>query len=115
MFKSYRVVLLSLAAALAVGLGLAAALWFTRDRPVQPPQPRAVQPGAPGHSGRVLSPQELARISAPPHTPADTLFFQRMIQHHMQAIQMAALVDERAASADLPVFAQRVLVSQQDE
>ncbi len=115
MFNSRRAVPLALAAALALGLGISATLWLSRDSADEPPPRRVVQPGAPGQSGRTLSPQELARISAPPHAPADTLFFQRMIPHHAQALQMAALVKERTASTDLPVFAERVAVSQQDE
>ena len=77
--------------------------------------PRTVQPGAPGEEGRELSDEEAAAIDVPAHTPADTAFVQGMIAHHQQALAMAALVEARTGRDDLPVLAERVRVSQEDE
>lgn len=109
--------LIAAAAALLLGGGVFAVVQLTgNDGPQQPPQQaRVVQPGAPGQTGRTLSPQELASMPAAPHRGADTLFFQQMIPHHGQALEMAALVNDRTASTDLPLLAQRITVSQQEE
>jgi uncharacterized protein (DUF305 family) len=99
----------------AVGLGV-----FLATRP--DPQPRdqstttrVVQPGAPGQPGRTLSADELASISPPRHTTADTLFMQRMIRHHAQALEMTALVADRTSSRDVSLLAQRIEASQREE
>ncbi|GIH11597.1 lipoprotein [Rhizocola hellebori] len=115
MWTSRRAVLLAAAAVAVLGSGGYALVRFTGGEPSAAPPPRVVQPGAPGQTGRTLSPQELARMSAPPHTLADTLFFQRMIPHHAQALQMTALVKGRTVSTELPLLAERISVSQQDE
>jgi uncharacterized protein (DUF305 family) len=109
-------ILLAVAAALLLGVGLFIFTAFgPESEPEGAPPPRVVQPGAPGQSGRTLSPQELASLSAPRHTAADTAFFQRMIPHHEQALQMAALVKERTSNPDLPLFAERIAIAQRDE
>jgi uncharacterized protein (DUF305 family) len=115
MWTSRRAVLLAVAAALLLGLGLFVAFGPENDEPASGPPPRVVQPGAPGQSGRTLSPQEIASLSGPRHTAADTAFFQRMIPHHEQALRMAALVKERTSNPDLPLFAERIAISQRDE
>jgi uncharacterized protein (DUF305 family) len=76
---------------------------------------RTVQPGAPGEESRELSDDEAAAIEAPEHTPADVIFVQDMILHHSQALEMAALVDERTERTDLPLLAERITVSQEAE
>lgn len=48
-------------------------------------------------------------------TPADVAFMQGMIGHHAQALVMSALVRERSAHPQLPLLAERITVSQQDE
>jgi uncharacterized protein (DUF305 family) len=53
--------------------------------------------------------------ATPGHTPADVRFMREMIGHHAQALEMAALVPERAARPDLRLLAERITVSQQDE
>jgi uncharacterized protein (DUF305 family) len=53
--------------------------------------------------------------AAPGHTPADVRFMRGMIGHHQQALEMAALVPERAARPELRMLAERITVSQQDE
>jgi uncharacterized protein (DUF305 family) len=76
---------------------------------------RTVQPGAPGEGGRELSDDDVAGIETPGHTPADTGFMQGMLVHHAQALEMAALVDERTSSDDMPILAERITVSQEAE
>src|SRR5262245_42762957 len=73
-----------------------------------------VQPGRPGETGRVVP---LDKIEPPDtgYTDADVRFMQGMIRHHAQALEMTGLVAGRTGSADLPLFAKRVEVSQKDE
>jgi uncharacterized protein (DUF305 family) len=74
-----------------------------------------VQLGAPGESGRTLSPDELDSIEAPGHAPQDVAFMQAMIPHHRQALEMTAMVEDRAADPQLALLAERIEVSQLDE
>ena len=74
-----------------------------------------VQLGAPGESGTPLSPDEVEDIEGPTYTDADVAFVQGMIPHHRQALDLTALVADRAADPDLPVMAERIEVSQADE
>jgi uncharacterized protein (DUF305 family) len=108
------VVIVSAVVALAAAVGVGVALSRSDGTPEGPP-PRVVQPGAPGQSARTLSPDELGRLSAPPHAAADADFMRRMIPHHAQALEMTALVADRSASPDLPLLARRIEVSQRDE
>jgi hypothetical protein len=59
MFTSRRTILLAVAAVLVLGLGVSAVVWLTGGKPDAPPPPRVVQPGAPGQTGRTLSPEEV--------------------------------------------------------
>jgi uncharacterized protein (DUF305 family) len=77
--------------------------------------PNVVQPGAPGETVRELSPDELETIETPTHTEADVTFMQDMILHHRQALTMTALVPERTKRKDIPLFAERIEISQTDE
>ena len=77
--------------------------------------PPVIQPGAPGESGRTLSPGELARLSAPPHNQADVLFVTQMIPHHAQALQMTGLVAGRAEAPEIAVLARRIEQTQTEE
>jgi len=80
------------------------------------PTPRIVQPGAPGEPNRVLTASEAAELTSPAaHTEADVRFMQMMIPHHAQALEMTALIADRTASEDLPLFARRLDISQADE
>jgi uncharacterized protein (DUF305 family) len=116
MFSSRRRILISAAVALvALGLGTFVVLQLTGGDPEQPPGPRVVQPGAPGQSGRPLSGDDLSSLSPPGHTGADTLFMQRMIPHHWQALEMTALVAGRGASREVSLLAKRIEISQRDE
>lgn len=110
-----RLVWLAVAAAVVLGLGLFVAIQLIDDPPEQASRVRVIQPGAPGQSARTLSNGELSSLAPPRFTIADTLFMQRMILHHGQALEMTALVKGRNASPDLPPLAARIEVSQRDE
>lgn len=76
--------------------------------------PRTVQPGAPGEESRELD-EDAADVAPPEHTEVDVEFAQRMIVHHQQALDMAALVAARTQRDDLPQLAERVTVAQEAE
>jgi uncharacterized protein (DUF305 family) len=73
-----------------------------------------VQPGAPGMSGKVLSP---ATAAAKPRTPAaaDIEFMQGMIHHHSQAVDMTDLMPARTHNKKLLALGKRISISQTDE
>lgn len=79
------------------------------------PDVRVVQPGAPGEATRTVSREELPTNTRLPHTDADVEFMQGMIPHHAQALDMAALVEERTRSQDIRLLAKRIEISQRDE
>jgi len=84
-------------------------------RPASAPA-RIVYPGAPGEPSRVQRPVvALERTAGPQHTATDVAFMRDMIMHHAQAVQMTALVPDRAASAEVRQLAQRIERSQDDE
>ena len=74
-----------------------------------------IQPGAPGESSRVISPEAAASLLPPSHTAADVQFMQGMIAHHAQALEMTELLKARTRSDDMRRLAQRIEVSQADE
>ncbi len=96
---------------LAVVLLLAAGCTADAD----PDAPRVVQLASPGGTNRVLTESEAAQLEAPQHTPADVAFVQSMIPHHAQALEMTELVVDRTSRADIPLLAERIEISQQDE
>ena len=77
--------------------------------------PVIVQPGAPGASSRVVSPEAATDRSKVGYTTADVQFMQGMIHHHSQAIDMTALVPDRTTREDMRKLGQRIEVSQADE
>ncbi|GAA3744470.1 DUF305 domain-containing protein [Plantactinospora mayteni] len=118
MFPSRRRLLIAVpATVVALGVGLFAVLRFTGDPPAEPAAAtRVVQPGAPGQAGRILSPAEQSKLPPPPaHTGSDVQFMQRMIGHHAQALEMTALVADRAESPEVSLLAGRIQTSQRDE
>ena len=78
-------------------------------------QARAVQPGAPGESTRVLSHEELTADPGPLHTEADVRFMQGMIAHHAQALDMTSLIPTRSDRPDLLLLSRRIEISQKGE
>jgi uncharacterized protein (DUF305 family) len=79
----------------------------------QQPAP-IVQPGAPGHSNKILDP---ATAEAPPRPPsdADVAFMQGMIMHHGQAVEMTALLSTRSHDPEVQALGKRISISQTDE
>ena len=77
-------------------------------------QPPIVQPGAPGHESKILSPESV-RIPVHEPTDADTQFMQGMIHHHAQAVEMTALMPTRTRNKALLAFGKRISISQTDE
>lgn len=96
-------------AVLALGLGLAGC---TSDAEPEEEAAPVVQLGAPGESNTTLSPEEAESIDDPAYTAADVAFVQGMIPHHQQALEMTALVEDRADDPDLRTIAERIEVSQ---
>jgi uncharacterized protein (DUF305 family) len=87
--------------------------WGQSETPAPASAP-IVQPGAPGQSSKILSP-ETAVI--PPRTPAvaDVNFMQGMIMHHSQAVEMTELLRTRSRNKNLQSFGKRISISQSDE
>lgn len=77
------------------------------------PGPRIIQPGAPGEPNVVLD--EMPEIEIPEATEDDVAFVHAMIAHHTQALEMARLVPDRTSRDDVPLFAERIELSQDDE
>ena len=77
--------------------------------------PPIVQPGAPGHESRVISPAAASDLSQVEYTGADIKFMQGMIGHHAQALEMVQLLKTRSRSDDMKKLALRIELSQDDE
>lgn len=103
--------------------GLPASVWFSalvtavtacsggEDLPA--PTHRIIQGAAPGQSGTLLT--ERPSLPAPEITADDVAFVRHMIVHHGQALQMTELVEARSGREDVPLFAERIQLSQEDE
>jgi uncharacterized protein (DUF305 family) len=98
------------AAGLAV-LGLSLVACTSETEPEEEAAP-VVQLGAPGEANTTLSPEEAESVGEPAYTGADVAFVQGMIPHHQQALEMTALVGDRADDPDLTAMAERIEVSQ---
>jgi uncharacterized protein (DUF305 family) len=73
-----------------------------------------VQPGAPGHSSKILSPETAVTVPREP-AEADTKFMQGMIMHHSQAVEMTAMMPSRTHNKELLALGKRISISQTDE
>ncbi|MEU8174282.1 DUF305 domain-containing protein [Microbispora hainanensis] len=105
----------SLRQLVALALAAAAISACTAETPAPPATVNVVQPGAPGQGSKVLPAGEVPSSDSKEYTDADVRFMQGMIRHHSQALRMTALVAGRSESGDLPRFAKRIEISQQDE
>src|SRR5262249_34676744 len=76
--------------------------------------PTIVQPGAPGHENKTLSP-EAASVRPRTPTEADISFMQGMIHHHSQAVEMTDLMRTRTHNKELLALGKRISISQTDE
>lgn len=72
-----------------------------------------VQPGAPGQPSRILPPSTRGKL--PPRSAKDVEFMQGMITHHAQAVEMAALIEERTENKEVRRLGARISQSQSDE
>jgi uncharacterized protein (DUF305 family) len=72
-----------------------------------------VQPGAPGKPSKTLPPS--TRGTLPPLSHADVEFMQGMIMHHVQAIEMTALIPTHTENKDLRLLGARISRSQSAE
>jgi uncharacterized protein (DUF305 family) len=77
--------------------------------------PQIIQPGAPGESSRIITPDKALDLPRVQHTAADVRFMQGMIGHHAQALEMTALLPSRTSSEDMRLLAKRIELSQEDE
>ncbi|HEX6694642.1 MAG TPA: DUF305 domain-containing protein [Longimicrobiales bacterium] len=72
-----------------------------------------VQAGAPGEPSRPV--QRSAPAIRAAYTPADVRFMQDMIVHHMQAVHMTELAEQRATRDDVRTLSRRIAASQSGE
>ena len=79
----------------------------------EPATPVVVQPGAPGKPSKTLPPSTRAKL--PPRSPADVEFMQGMIMHHVQAVEMTALIASHTENKELRSLGARISSSQSDE
>jgi len=105
-----------LAPALVCGLLLAGCTSGPDDDSARTSDAPVVQLGAPGEDNETLSPEDHETLGdAPPATAADVAFVQGMVAHHRQALTMAAMVERRHDDPRIPLFAERLAVSQRAE
>ena len=75
--------------------------------------PVVVQPGAPGQPSKKLPPSTRATLARP--SQAEIEFMQGMIVHHLQAVEMTALIASHTENKDLRSLGARISSSQSDE
>ncbi|HIF74364.1 MAG TPA: DUF305 domain-containing protein [Porticoccaceae bacterium] len=85
---------------------------FTAQSVAQAP---IIQPGIPGQPSRLISAEEASDLASIQFSQGDVMFMQGMISHHAQAMEMAALVNERTNREAVRLLAQRISLSQEDE
>src|SRR5215469_13091430 len=93
------------------GLPLFAAPAFAQQP--DPASPVVVQPGAPGKPSKKLPPSTTAKL--PPRSQAEVDFMRGMIIHHLQAVEMTALIPSHTQNKDLQLLGARISSSQSDE
>ncbi|KES03098.1 lipoprotein [Streptomyces toyocaensis] len=79
--------------------------------------PSVIAPGKPGEANRTLSAEDAARQRAEDDSPnsADVTYARMMIEHHAQALEMTALVPDRAESPKIVKLAERIAAAQEPE
>jgi len=75
--------------------------------------PVVVQPGPPGSPSKVLPPSTTG--AAPEASQADIDFMRGMIMHHVQAVEMTALIPSHTDNKDVRALGARISLSQSDE
>ncbi|WP_436523089.1 DUF305 domain-containing protein [Actinoplanes sp. HUAS TT8] len=110
---------MGLAGAALIGTALIVGLRPAPDRPPPPPPGpppvRVVLPGRPGQSATVTDSDQVRAPDGSTYNSIDVAYAQMMIAHHGQAIAMAGLAPDRAASAELRALAGRISAAQQPE
>jgi uncharacterized protein (DUF305 family) len=98
----------------AAALSVAPAVALCQQPNPAPGGVSIVQPGAPGHSNKTLTPET---ASAAPRKPseADIQFMQGMIMHHSQAVEMTELLRTRSKDKEVQALGKRISISQTDE
>lgn len=110
---------MSRTAAVAPLLVLALALGACSGDDAAEPDPTAVtttrliQGAAPGEENQTLT--QMPEFAEPEATEADVIFVQMMLVHHAQALDMTALVPDRTSRQDVPLFAERIELTQAGE
>ncbi|MDG6079250.1 DUF305 domain-containing protein [Erythrobacter litoralis] len=94
---------------------LACSLLLSASVPALAQEASIVLPGAPGAQSKVIGADEAIALSDTRYSPADVSFMQGMIVHHGQAVEMAALVDQRTSNEQIRAIADRIDGSQADE
>ena len=87
----------------------------TETKAALDPDVRHLQAGAPGEPNTVVTEAPETVQLGSPFTEQDAAFLEGMRAHHEQALQMTALVPERAGREDLRLFAERMHISQEGE
>ncbi|MEV6707978.1 DUF305 domain-containing protein [Micromonospora wenchangensis] len=116
----------TVAAAVAVPVGLAlrpdrpstptASAPTTTPTTTGPPDaPGVIVPGRPGEPAATRPAQEVRAPGTPRYNTPDVWFVRMMIPHHQQALQMAELAPDRAASAQVKAIAARIRGTQGPE
>jgi uncharacterized protein (DUF305 family) len=77
--------------------------------------PPAILPGRPGEPASTLAPGQTNPLPSTPPNAADFSFVRDMIVHHLQALEMAALAPQRAATDEIKRLADRITGSQRLE
>lgn len=73
-------------------------------------------PGGPGDPVETVAPEDVTAPTGPePWTDADAVFFQQMVTHHRQAVEMSALAADRAGDPDVAAIAERIGLGQEPE
>jgi len=104
----------ALAAGLAM-LGLAACTGDSKDNSNNADAPPVIVPGGPGEPAKTLAPGQRPSTPATQPNEADVSFVSHMVVHHQQALDMAALAPQRAASDSVKGIAGRIADSQRVE
>jgi uncharacterized protein (DUF305 family) len=74
-----------------------------------------IVPGRPGEQARTATPGQTVDTGAGAFNEADVRFMQMMVPHHQQALEMTALVKDRARNTKLRSFAERIDAAQGPE
>ncbi len=97
-------------------LGLSACSPDAEPEPFSTPSSVVLRGGKPGEPAETVAPEDYASaVERAPHNQADAEFMTMMIGHHTQALEISALVPDRAASEQLITLARRIHVAQDAE